>query len=333
MKKGAILPVLILLLASLPGCTVMQKLSPEPTATFSPSQTSTPENTKPAPVITRTLRPTTTPKPDHEEGFKGDARIVLKQGGFSFQPPPGYEATHLLGRNAIVTDKEKKYLIALNGSIFDKDLSSADKVAAALVSTTTNYYLGRMAISASYPLPAAGREAIAYDISGQIGQKPVKGQAVIFELKDDQFIFIFGISYAVDKDEKNPWDGEGSQVFQDVLDSIEFLPGGQTAPGSCPISSDPTYGYSKENPIRVGGGTFDGPAREREYLDNLVGEKGEATAYDRLWSLSLGDSILDEYELFVGEKKIILYIDEYSFSTPQAPANLSCLSEFTLARP
>lgn len=46
------------------------------------------------------------------------------------------------------------------------------------------------------------------------------------------------------------------------------------------ISSDPGYGYTKENPIKVGGVRM-GPARERAYLSGLTGPRGEPVSFQR----------------------------------------------------
>jgi hypothetical protein len=103
--------------------------------------------------------------------------------------------------------------------------------------------------------------------------------------------------------------------------------------GACVISTDNTYGYTQENPIKVGGDAFDGPPRERAFLDNLLGPNGEKISYDRTGSLAFGDTILDAFEITVLNQSLILYIDEYAFSEPQAPVGFTCLSAFPLTAP
>ncbi|MGC1378142.1 MAG: hypothetical protein WA821_18070 [Anaerolineales bacterium] len=102
--------------------------------------------------------------------------------------------------------------------------------------------------------------------------------------------------------------------------------------GAC-VSTDKTYGYTQENPIKVGGDDFGGPPRERAYLDNLAGPHGEPISYNRTGSLDSGDTILDAYEISGLSKPVTLYIDEYSFTEPQAPVGFTCLGAFSLTAP
>ncbi|MCI0399126.1 MAG: hypothetical protein L0332_10965 [Chloroflexi bacterium] len=108
------------------------------------------------------------------------------------------------------------------------------------------------------------------------------------------------------------------------------------APSSpCPLSGDPSYGYTTSNPIRVGGGPFEGPPRARAYLDTLRGPAGQTISYVRTGSIPTDETILDAYEITydgIGSP-IILYVDQYSYSTPQAPAGFTCASAFPLQEP
>jgi len=113
-------------------------------------------------------------------------------------------------------------------------------------------------------------------------------------------------------------------------ESVQFL---EREAGACAVSTDSTYGYTQENPIRTGGDWMDGPARERMYLDNLLGPNGESITYERLQSLESGDTILDLYEVKTGGNTYLLYLDEYSFSEPLAPVGLTCAGDFGLAAP
>jgi hypothetical protein len=102
---------------------------------------------------------------------------------------------------------------------------------------------------------------------------------------------------------------------------------------ACIISTDKAYGYTQENPIKVGGDDFGGPPRERAYLDNLAGPNGEPISYNRTGSLDFGDTILDAYIITGLATDVTLYIDEYSFTEPQAPVGFTCVGAFTLDAP
>ncbi len=78
---------------------------------------------------------------------------------------------------------------------------------------------------------------------------------------------------------------------------------------------------------------LEGPARERAYLDNLLGPNGETLSYERKRSFSSGDTILDEYHITGSGIDATLYLDEYSYTPPQAPVGFTCAGEFPLSAP
>lgn len=107
------------------------------------------------------------------------------------------------------------------------------------------------------------------------------------------------------------------------------------ATSACPVSDDESYGYTKENAIRVGGDAFGGPAREREYLDTLRGPDGQVISYEREGSLPFEDTILDAYIVtYAGlDEPARLYLDEYSFEDLFAPVGFTCDSAFPFSTP
>lgn len=105
----------------------------------------------------------------------------------------------------------------------------------------------------------------------------------------------------------------------------------------CAVETDTEWGYSKAKPIKVGGSPMYGPARQRQFLQALVGPGGQAVSFKRRGSLDSGDPriILDLYEVtYEGlEKPIELYLDLYRWETPRAPAGFLCGTEMRLAPP
>jgi hypothetical protein len=89
------------------------------------------------------------------------------------------------------------------------------------------------------------------------------------------------------------------------------------------------YGYSRENPIRVGGVDTDGAVRERSFLATLRGPNGEAVKFVRLGSCCQhpspagpnGQGMLDAYEVtYPGlARPVRLYLDMYREEAPRAP--------------
>lgn len=96
------------------------------------------------------------------------------------------------------------------------------------------------------------------------------------------------------------------------------------------VSTDKKYGYSEENPIKVGGlDKSGGPKEERKFLNALTGPNGEDVTYNRINSCChfesergmFGMGLLDVYEVkWVGLKKPkILYINMYDYGQLKAP--------------
>jgi hypothetical protein len=97
----------------------------------------------------------------------------------------------------------------------------------------------------------------------------------------------------------------------------------------------------EDNPVRVGGGgsltdlSFDGPDREKAFLNTLRAPNGDPVTFERAGSMGSGDTILDIYLIkasgFNGEKTV--YIDMYNFSELFAPVGFSCGGRFTISEP
>ena len=97
------------------------------------------------------------------------------------------------------------------------------------------------------------------------------------------------------------------------------------------VSDDETYGYTKENPVKVGGAYKDGAINERRFLNALLGPNGETIQYTRRGSCCtfktpngiMGGGLLDRYEIVYeeahNEKPILLYINMYDYGILKAP--------------
>ena len=61
-------------------------------------------------------------------------------------------------------------------------------------------------------------------------------------------------------------------------------------------SSDESYGFTENNPVRVGGGKEAGARNQQRYLNALLGPKGQAIEYERQGSccaFKIGDGGID----------------------------------------
>jgi hypothetical protein len=101
------------------------------------------------------------------------------------------------------------------------------------------------------------------------------------------------------------------------------------------VSTDKTYGYAQDNPIRLGGGAFGGSARLAGYLEALRSPQGQAITYERLGSTPHGEAILDTVIVsYAGlAVPITLYFDVYSYSHLEAPLGFTCGGPFILPEP
>lgn len=101
-------------------------------------------------------------------------------------------------------------------------------------------------------------------------------------------------------------------------------------------SRDETYGYSADNPVRVGGGRAAGARNQQRYLNALLGPDGQPITYERRGSccpfktrrgLGDNDGQLDIYTLsWRGQKApVTLYLNMYARADLKAPMGLTAM--------
>lgn len=102
-----------------------------------------------------------------------------------------------------------------------------------------------------------------------------------------------------------------------VDSAMDALPPGAGKPD--PREETDTYGYGRRNPIQVGGGTENGAANQRQWLDGLRGPGGQRVRYHRLGSCCKYETngasgILDAYEVTHDglAAPVVLFIDMYA---------------------
>ena len=311
---------------TMPADTLTPTFTPTSTATFMPSPTDTLSPTN-------TPRPTETPTPQPTLAL-GKPQIVTG-GGFSFQPVSGYD-TSVQGNTVSVVDKTGSLVILITGMTSNSG-KSAEAIMDEYMNAVAKKGNGEFKRGTLHKITLNGVDGLAVDVTGTFLGKSMRGLSVIIMPTKTQFLYGLGVN--VDSIDENQWEHEGSRVFSALLNSVKFIkvptPGSSTgsAKSACPVSTDATYGYTQANPIRVGGGAFGGPPRERAYLDVLRGPNGQAIAYGRLGSTQSGSMILDVFVITGLEKTVTLYVDEDSYAVPQAPVGFICASPFTLAAP
>jgi hypothetical protein len=329
MKKIHVLPGLFTSVSMiLSACGVLPQ--PSPTATLTPE----PSNT-PLPTATFTLTPTNTPRPTNTPTAEPTLALgepqVIAEGGYSFRPPVGYEVD-IQGAQVGIFDQAGTIMISIYGSTSNPQNLSAEEILDGFLAGVFKSGDGQYEKENPHTVSVDGIDGLAYELTGTLFESPLRGQAVIVMPNTSQYLF--GLGIANTGRDKNRWENEGNKVFSGLINSITFPTSGQSqSSNGCKISTDETYGYTQENPIKVGGDAFGGPARERAYLDNLLSANGEKISYERTGSVTFGDTILDVFEITVPGEKVTLYIDEYAYTEPLAPAGFTCIGAFPLSQP
>ncbi len=314
--------------------------TPEPSPTFMPTETPVPTET-PEPTATFTAAPTETPQPTEtltpspstEPVLELDDEQFLPIGGFSFQPIKGYEIIiDDSGIGLMMSDPTNTIMISLMGNpIYDRK-ETHEEFMGNFFDTIESSGVFAIEIGEAYPFTIDGFGGSAYDLSGTILDTPIKGQAVLVMCSETQYIFAF--SFAWLEEDNDYWETESQNAFIALLGSIKFMDVAEYGGGACRVSSDPTYGYSADNPIKVGGDWFDGPVNEKAYLDSLTGPQGQPISYIRNGSFAHGDTILDIYEItYSGAESVILYLDEYEYEELIAPLGFICWREIPISEP
>ena len=261
----------------------------------------------------------------------------LPDGGFSFQPIVGYKTTINNGNMITVMDSSNTHTIFVMGlpSQFEKE--SPEEAIDAVLDVWEERGFPEFIKNETFPITIDGVEGIAVHLTGTTAVSPMEGQIVLVMPSEDQLFCALAITLTGDAD-KDKWTAEGSKLFSTLLDTIRFTGPRDWNESICPVSSDDTYGYSKDNPIRIGGGSLDGPARVESYLGALNypegGLDGVSVYSTNTWSLEYGDSLLNAYEVtYNGKEAFILYFDEYTYEELLAPSGFSCWTIIPLVAP
>jgi hypothetical protein len=165
-----------------------------------------------------------------------------------------------------------------------------------------------------------GQDGLAVDFHGVLGDEAIAGRLLYVINNDLQFLVVLGFSL------DDNWEPNGLPAYEALLDSIELFPP-TPMERFCPVSADPNFGYTQENPIRVGqGDPITGPRLERDYLDLLRGPNGEQVTYARQGSFATDDTIVDEYAVTYGDPEVtvLLYLDQYHDGQFRLPQGFSC---------
>jgi hypothetical protein len=302
---------LLLMVALCTGCSSLT--SPAATSTSLPTSTPVPSST---PVAVETQKPV----------FDENAiKMLVLVKGFSIEVPYPLLNDHK-GQIVSIADEAGTLFFSFTGDDQYDDKSSMEVVIAQYLESLRKRGVD-LETGAPENIEVDGVAGTAVDVSGTIGGQEVKGRALA--VTPHAGFVLFGLGIAKLDSDQQKWTSEGKSAFENLIASVKFI----DSNAACIVSTDETYGYKPENPIKVGGADFSGPSRERAYLDNLRAPNGEAVTYTREGSTNEGDTILDIYIVSGPDIEATLYVDEYNFADLFAPLGFTCDGPFPLEEP
>ncbi len=218
-----------------PTATLEPTETPRPTATFTPSTTHTPKPTD-------TPEPTSTRTPTVEPTLAlGEVQIVA-EGGFSFQPPLGYDVD-VQGRHVGVFDEAGTIIISVIGVTSSNTDKSPEGIIDEFLNELADTGDGEFNKEITYTVAIDGVDGLAFDLTGTLFGSPLRGQTILVMPGPKHFLFALGIANTGRDTQR--WENEGSKVFSALLESVKFTTT-ISSTGACPISTDDTYGYTQE---------------------------------------------------------------------------------------
>ena len=334
--------IIIVVFGFMSAC-VVQTIEPAPTATHTtaPTDTKLPTATEiptdtPEPTPTRTSTPTETPLPTEtatptiEPTLEMGEVQELALGGFSIRPVVGY-GMETEFNTVIVSDQGGTFFITISGVTDYNGSQSHEEIVEEYLVELEGYGIGEFNLGESDPIIVDDVEGMVFDVTGIMLDAEIEGQSILVMPSENHFLF--GLAVGNLSTDEDVWQEIGSEVFNALIESIEFIEAGDIDGSACQVSADETYGYSEDNPIKVGGDWLDGPGREKAYLNSLSGPNGEAVSFERLGSFNYGDTILDEYEVQFAGKSVILFLDEYNYEQPATPVGFICWTPIPCGSP
>ncbi len=281
----------------------LSDLVPDETATATPEPSPTPE-----------VSPT--PDPAQTQQFSWS-------GGYSFWPPAGYEMSSN-GGQTLFTGAEG--MLALAGGPEQNSSRPPEQALAEALAAINGSMGASLQTGSPFPVTVGGAPGVGADLSGATPQGAVLGRLVTVRPNPGQLFYAFGVSPS------ELWTARDAARFQRLLRDVGFFPLGSQF--GCPRSLDPTYGFSPDNPIRIGGG--DGaPQREAAYLGALVAANGQAMPFQPAGSQQHGDRMLNVYTLprAPGSGAAVLYFDPSVYEPLFAPVGFGCVGAIPVGAP
>jgi len=309
---------------SIPSATpFLPSATPAPaTATQAPSPTNLP-TASPIPAASPTPL---SPEPLPDEVLPGEI-VRDDTSGFAFTSILGYEVES--GQSiATITHGNGDILINLGIRPLEDDEtpeSALEDFLKAVGQDVEDLETGEVR-----PVQVSGQTGAEADLTGTFYIGKVQGKALVVPSGFGGIFVAMGFGLTGEKD---LWAEQGREVFQSILASTEFFT--PVLVSACDVSTDPTYGFTPDNPILIGGDYTEGPGRAQAYLGNLLGPAGEELSSFRLVSYNYEGAILDVYIIkYDGlEAPVKLHLNVYAYKSLLAPQGFICAGTIPIGSP
>ncbi len=240
-------------------------------------------------------------------------------GGYSYWPPLGYE-TQTNGGQTLFTGPEG--VMALAGGPEQNSSRPPEQAMAEALAAINGSMGASLTTGAPFPVTVGGVPGIGADLSGTTPQGAMLGRLVSVRPNDGQLFYAFGLSPA------QLWSARDAARFQRLLRDVGFFPLGSQF--GCPGSLDPTYGFSPDNPIRIGGGDA-APQREAAYLGVLRAASGQPISFQPAGTqASLNVYAVSHAQLTT---PVMLFFDPNTYEPLFAPVGFACVGAIPVGAP
>jgi hypothetical protein len=316
MKSLRFLTLFLCLSLTLSACT----LPATPTQLLSATGTSAASSPSQAAAVVAT---TTTDLPSVQITPTEFFKVIVPLGQFSFLSPTDAKVS-VMGPHASASWEHLNLMVGI--AYRANTVEAIDPLSAVDLGILNEIGIdpGKVQVSQGDEITVSGYPTRITNLSIEIDQAPLKGEALSIILTDHSYLFVFGIQMLVKP--TNDWEKDGKMRFQQLARSISFGPNADPSLYiRCDMSKDIDYGYRQEKPIKVGGGELLGSTRMEIFVNNLADPKTTSPlAITPLDPIQVGSQTLYPWEFTSNSKKQTIYIDTNNFEDPKTPIGITC---------
>ena len=278
-------------------------------------------------TVQNNIEPIGSSYPSFSFNFDYQHFVWVGMGGFAFETVPGY-LVEINVTQASVSDQSGRILITMTGSTTQQPEPNEAVLAEFLDVMSANFM--DLIISEPAPILIQGDEGLTVEIKGNLSNKIYSGRVVsVLPAANHQFL---AQAIGLQNGGTDFWLSPGDPDFKSVLASIQFF---EPTDSACMIAAEDDYGYTPENPVRVGSTPEGDSQRAAAFLSNLRGQNFEPAAYRLLHSQDSNQGTLQVYEIDrpESESPVLVYLDVENYQYPQAPQGFKCPQPFNLPPP